>query len=91
MANRALPGPRDYPQIPELAQRGLARLHEFFATLEARLQGREFLATDRFSVADITAAVAVDFARVVKVKPGDAHPNLLRWRAGLAQRASMAL
>jgi glutathione S-transferase len=91
MANRALPGPRDYPQIPELAQRGLARVHEFFATLETRLQGREFLATDRFSVADITAAVAVDFARVVKAKPGDAHPNVLRWRSGLAQRASMAL
>src|SRR6478609_8992285 len=62
MANRALPGPRDYPQIPELAQRGVARVQDFFATLEARLQGRDFLATDRFSVADITAVVAVDFA-----------------------------
>jgi len=35
--------------------------------------------------------VAVDFARVVKVKPGEQHPHLLRWRAGLAQRPSMAL
>lgn len=91
MANRALPGPQDYPQIPELAQRGVARVHAFFAALEARLHGRTFLATDRFSVADITAVVAVDFARVVKVKPGEQHPNLLRWREGLAQRASMAL
>lgn len=91
MANRALPGPRDYPQIPELAQRGLTRVHAFFATLEARLQDRSFLASERFSVADITAAVAVDFARVVKLKPGEQHPNLLRWRAGLAQRPSMAL
>lgn len=91
MANRALPGPRDYPQIPELAQRGIARVHEFFATLDARLQGRAFLATERFSVADITAAVAVDFARVVKVKPGEQHPNLLRWRTGLAQRPSLSL
>ena len=91
MANRALPGPRDYPQIPELAHRGVARVQDFFATLDARLQGRDFLATDRFSVADITAAVAVDFARVVKVKPSEQHPNLVRWRAGLAQRPSMAL
>jgi glutathione S-transferase len=91
MANRALPGPDDYPQIPELAQRGLARVQAFFATLDARLQGRMFLATERFSVADITAAVAVDFARVVKIKPGERHPNLLRWRAGLAQRAAMGL
>jgi glutathione S-transferase len=91
MANRALPGPRDYPQIPELAQRGLQRIQDFFATLDERLAGREFLATDRFSIADITAVVAVDFARVVKLKPGEQHPNLLRWRAGLAQRPSMAL
>ena len=91
MANRALPGPRDYPQIPELAQRGLQRIQDFFAALDERLAGREFLATDRLSIADITAVVAVDFARVVKLKPGEQHPNLLRWRATLAQRPSMAL
>jgi glutathione S-transferase len=33
----------------------------------------------------------VDFARVVKVKAGEQHPNLLRWRAAMAQRPSMAL
>jgi glutathione S-transferase len=71
MANRALPGPVDYPQIPELAQRGLARVQQFFATLNERLAGRDFVATNRFSVADITAVVAVDFARVVKLRPGD--------------------
>ena len=91
MANRALPGPVDYPQIPELAQRGLARVQQFFATLNERLAGRDFIAADRFSVADITAVVAVDFARVVKVKPGEQHPHLVRWRAAMAQRPSMAL
>jgi glutathione S-transferase len=91
MANRALPGPVDYPQIPELAQRGLARVQQFFVTLNDRLAGREFIAAGRFSVADITAVVAVDFARVVKVKPGELHPNLQRWRAAMAQRPSMAL
>lgn len=91
MVNRALPGRRDYPQIPELAQRGVQRVQAFFDTLEARLQGREFLATDRFSVADITALVAVDFARIVKTKPGEQHTNLLRWRAALAARPSTAL
>ncbi|MES2955675.1 MAG: glutathione S-transferase [Pseudomonadota bacterium] len=91
MANRALPGPVDYPQIPELAQRGLARVQQFFALLNERLQGRAFVAADRFSIADITAVVAVDFARIVKVKPGDQHPELLRWRAAMAQRPSMSL
>jgi glutathione S-transferase len=91
MANRALPGPVDYAQIPELAQRGLARVQQFFVTLNERLAGREFIATDGFSIADITAVVAVDFARVVKVKPGEQHPHLQRWRAGMAQRSAMAL
>ena len=91
MARRALPGPVDYAQIPELAQRGLARLQQFFATLEVRLAGREFVAADRFSIADITAVVAVDFARVVRIKPGDEHPNLQRWRLAMWLRPSMAL
>jgi len=91
MANRALPGPVDYAQIPELAQRGLARVQQFFVTLNDRLAGRDFIAADRFSIADITAVVAVDFARVVKVKLGEQHPHLLRWRAAMAQRPAMAL
>jgi len=90
MADRALPGPVNYAQIPELAQRGLARVQHFFETLNERLAGREFIATDRFSIADITAVVAVDFARVVRVKPGEQHPELMRWRAAMAQRPSMA-
>ena len=89
MANRALPGQMDYPQIPELAQRGLARLQQFFGMLDERLADRNFIASDSFSVADITAVVAVDFARVVRIKPGEQHPHLQRWRAAMAQRASM--
>jgi glutathione S-transferase len=91
MANRALPGPVDYPQIPELAQRGLARVQQFFVALNDRLADHDFIATDRFSIADITAVVAVDFARVVKAKPGEQHPHLQRWRAEMAQRAAMSL
>jgi len=91
MANRALPGPVDHAQIPELAQRGLARVQHFFDTLNERLAGRDFIATARFSVADITAVVTVDFARVVKFKPAEQHPHLLRWRAAMAMRPSMSI
>lgn len=91
MKQRALPGPNNYEQIPQLAERGVQRLQHFLRTLDDRLSQREYLASPRFSVADITAVVAVDFARVVKVKPGDEHPHLLRWRAAMAQRPSMSL
>ena len=91
MSNRALPGPMDYSQIPELAHRGLSRLQQFLVTLDERLAGRDFVATDRFSVADITAVVAVDFARIVKIKPNEEHPHLQRWRAAMASRPSLSL
>ena len=92
MANRALPGPNDYAQIPELAQRGVERVRNFFVMLDAQLGQHTHVAGDSFSLADITAVVAVDFARVVKVKPDEQlHANLVRWRAAMAQRAPMSL
>jgi glutathione S-transferase len=91
MAGRALPGPVGYAQIPALAERGLARLQQFLVTLDGRLGERPFVGGERFSIADITAVVAVDFARVVRVKPGEQHPHVLRWRAAMAARPAMAL
>ena len=91
MANRALPGPASYAQIPELAQRGLARARQFFKQLDAHLAEHEFIATGRFSIADITAVVAVDFARVIKLRPAEEHAHVQRWRSVLALRPSLAL
>jgi len=91
MVNRALPGPVNYAQIPQLAERGRARLQHFFVDLNDQLQDQEFIAAQRFSIADITAVVAVDFARIVKIKPDERHPYLLRWRAAMTQRPAMAL
>ena len=91
MADRALPGPVNYAQIPALAERGVARLQRFLVDLNERLAGRDFVAADRMSIADVTAVVAIDFARIVKVQPGDAHPNVLRWRAAMALRPAMSL
>jgi glutathione S-transferase len=91
MANRALPGPVDYAQIPALAARGLQRVQHFLDMLDAHLAGREFIAANQLSIADITAVVAVDFARVVRIKPSEQHLNLLRWRAALALRPAFNL
>ena len=91
MKDRALPGPTSYPQIPALAERGLARLHAFFNALDARLAGVPFIGGDAFSIADITGVVVVDFARVVKLRPAESHPNIGAWRARMAERASVAL
>ncbi len=89
MRHRALTGPVDFEQIPELAERGLKRIAVFFDMLNARLEGREYIATEAFTMADITAVVVVDFARVVRCAPGLEHAHLLRWRATMAERASV--
>ena len=91
MKGRAITGAANYDQIPQLAERGLARLNAFFDTLDDHLEGREFVAIDGFSVADISAVVAVDFARVVRVKPQEHHQNIIRWRSRLAERPSLSI
>jgi glutathione S-transferase len=91
LVNRALPGTVNYPQIPALAERGLARIRKFFDDLDAQLAGKAYVAGNAFSLADITAVVTVDFARIARVKPTEAHPNLMRWRTAMALRPSMQL
>lgn len=87
-ADRAIPGPRNYAQIPALVERGKARAVAFLEDLDAGLRGREWLAIDRFSVADITAFVVVEFAGWVDVAPTAAQPDLRRWREAVASRPS---
>ena len=91
MVDRALPGPNDFAQIPELAERGRARLLQFLDRFEAHMQGRDWVAADTFSLADITAGVALDFAGWVKVDVNESRPAIAAWRARLAQRPSFGL
>lgn len=91
MKGRAIPGPQNYEQIPELAQRGLARIAIFFDLLEDRLQSSPYLAYDQFSLADITGFVMVDFARVVKQRIPDTNTATLDWFERIKQRPSAGL
>ena len=86
MKGRALTGPVNYEQIPELAERGLARTRQFFADLDKRLGDSPYIAGERFTVGDITAFVAVDFAGWLKVTIADEQPNLRRWYDSIAAR-----
>jgi glutathione S-transferase len=85
---RALPGPDDYPQIPALVERGRARTQKFFKLMDARLADREFVAGERYSIADITTLVAVDFAGWIKLTIPDECAHLRRWHQAVAARPS---
>ena len=88
LQGHALPGPQKYEQIPELAERSRRRVIEFMARLDGHLENKEYLAGDRFTVADITAMVTIDFATRLKMGIDDEASNLLRWYNAVAARPS---
>jgi len=91
MKGRAVTGTANYDQIPELAERGLARAAAFFDLLEDRLQQSPFIATDHFTLADITAYVFVDFARVIKMRIPEENTASQAWFAAIKSRPSASL
>lgn len=91
MKDRALPGPVNLAQIPELAERGRVRLAAFLERFETHLANRQFVCGDNFTLADITGGVALDFARVLRIDPDEGRPAIAAWRARLAARPSFML
>jgi glutathione S-transferase len=54
--------------------------------LNGELATRPWIAGERFTIADITAACGVDFAKMMKWRPGEGLPNLARWREAISAR-----
>lgn len=88
LRGHAVTGPDGYEQIPELAERGLKRVAAFYEKLDARLAEAQYLAGDRFTIADISALVLVDFAAWMKVGIADDAQHLKRWYQSVAARPS---
>jgi glutathione S-transferase len=61
---------------------------KFLEVLDKKLGEHQYVAGEAFSVADITALCAIDFARVVNIRLADSHGHLKRWYAAVNQRAS---
>ncbi|WP_050603073.1 glutathione S-transferase family protein [Ruegeria sp. 6PALISEP08] len=89
--DRAIPGPSNYVQIPELAQRGKDRVARFFDLLEARLTESRFIAADGFTLADISTFVFVDFARVIKMRIPEGNAATIAWFENIQSRPSAKL
>ena len=75
-------------QSPEFAaimkDQALARM----AWLDGELAKREYLAGDRFSVADITALCAIDFGKPSDIRVQESQVNLKRWYDAVKARPS---
>lgn len=82
--DRAMPGPVNMPQLPELVERGNLRLDAFFASMEQELQDRDYLVADGLSQADIDLYVAIGFAGwAAGRKIPESCPRLHEWTEGM--------
>jgi glutathione S-transferase len=78
----------EVPQVPAWADANKPRIAEFIAYLDSELKDRPFIAGDRYTVADITGLVSVDFMKPAKLSVPDELKNLRRWHADVSARPS---
>ncbi|GAA0655799.1 glutathione S-transferase family protein [Brevundimonas lenta] len=78
-------------QVPQVAQYNKLGAEKFMRTLDRRLAEHEFIASDRFTIADVVAVVGLDFARLIKYRPPEEFTHLARWlEASRARPAAKA-
>jgi glutathione S-transferase len=80
---------RRFKQFPEYGEAQRAVAYQRLERMDQELGGHEFVAANRFTIADITAVVAIDiggFLANIQIPPKFAH--LTRWHATVSKRAS---
>jgi glutathione S-transferase len=76
-------------QMPEYGETQRETTRQQLQWLDAQIGNKPFIAGDRFTIADITAEVAVDFAAQAAGVPMDpALKNLARWHQSVSSRPS---
>jgi len=78
------------PQVPAWGEANKPRVMQFLEFLDGELKDRPYVAGDRYTVADITALVAVDFMRVSKLAVPENLGNVQRWHQVVSKRPSAA-
>ena len=77
------------PQMPQLAEHQRPRAQQMMRFLDQELASRRFIAADDFTIADITAIVAMDLTKLARVEIPQDLPHLTRWRAEVSARPSV--
>src|SRR5215467_2165863 len=80
----------EVPQVPAWADASRPRVTWFLEMLDRELAGREFIAGDRYTVADITMLVAVDIMKPGRLTIPEGASNVRRWHAAVSARPSAA-
>ena len=82
--------PLEQPQFPDFGRSQGDKVREVARWLDGKLADQPFIAGERFTIADITAFCALEFARgLMRFRPGEeGMPNLQAYRDRIAQRPS---
>jgi glutathione S-transferase len=78
-------------RIPQVAEYGAVCKNAALKRLEwldKELANREFIAGSRYTIADITALVGIDFGRTTGIKISPEQTNLARWYQAVSSRPS---
>lgn len=78
----------EVPQVPAWAEANRPRISWFLEMLNLELTNREFVAGDRYTVADITMQVAIDFMKPARLSIPEDAANVKRWHAAVSARPS---
>jgi glutathione S-transferase len=78
----------EVPQVPEWGEINKPKALAFLEMMDKELELREFAAGDKFSIADITGLVAMDFMKPGRIAIPEELTNVLRWKAALTARPS---
>jgi glutathione S-transferase len=78
-----------FKQFPEYGEVQRALVYQRLERMDRELNGQPFLAGDRFTIADITALVAIDFGgRLAEIKIAPELVQLARWHESVSSRPS---
>jgi glutathione S-transferase len=78
----------EVPQVKDWGEANKEKAVEALGMLDRQLAANKFVAGDAYTVADITALVAIDFMRPARIALPDSLANVKRWYAEVSARPS---
>ena len=76
------------PQLAEWGEINRPKALAFLELLDKELADREFIAGDRFTIADITGMIGFDFMKPARIERPEHLTNVMRWYKAVSSRPS---
>ena len=78
----------EVPQVAAWGEANKEKVAHELTRIDARLAESPYLAGDSYSIADITALVAIDFMKPARLGPPEGFGNVMRWHREVSARPS---